>query len=324
MGTGALDCAGAAATAHAAARPMASNGSTLSAPLARKVIPSAHVPAILDTGIHMIPLDNFKVVHLIRHAQGFHNLAWETTGSDLAYRDFAYEDAHLTPKGWRQCAALRNHMEQFPEVLDVDLVVVSPLTRTLETAAGVFGRVVEGTDDGGSLLMSATEAAPDKRETRPAIAAHDSPPVVACEWCRESLGTHPCDRRRTVSALQAAFPAVDFSQVTDEEDRMWDEYGVDQHEPVEKLQERALLFIEWLRNRPEKRIAVVSHNEFLKKGITALFNGHPHYCEELSATMSRHWVNCEMRSFLLTGVRPLKDEGHQRHPWEFQGGDNLL
>jgi hypothetical protein len=38
-------------------------------------------------------------------------------------------------------------------------------------------------------------------------------------------------------------------QVTDEEDRMWDEYGVDQHEPVEKLQERALLFIEWLRNR---------------------------------------------------------------------------
>ncbi|KAF6262965.1 histidine phosphatase superfamily [Scenedesmus sp. NREL 46B-D3] len=67
-------------------------------------------------------------VYLIRHGEGWHNIGFEH-----------HVDAHLTPRGWAQTAALQQHLAALQPQLDVELVVVSPLRRTLETAAGVFG-----------------------------------------------------------------------------------------------------------------------------------------------------------------------------------------
>jgi len=44
-----------------------------------------------------------------------------------------YFDAHLTELGWRQACALRDHIRSLPEPLGVDAVIVSPLSRALET-----------------------------------------------------------------------------------------------------------------------------------------------------------------------------------------------
>lgn len=69
-----------------------------------------------------------KTVYLIRHGEGFHNIGYDHN-----------LDAHLTPRGWAQTAALQQHLQALQPQLGIELVVVSPLRRTLETAAGVFG-----------------------------------------------------------------------------------------------------------------------------------------------------------------------------------------
>lgn len=49
-------------------------------------------------------------------------------------------DAHLTAEGWSQAEDLNSHIVS--SGLQVDLVVVSPMMRALETAVGAFGRWV--------------------------------------------------------------------------------------------------------------------------------------------------------------------------------------
>lgn len=41
-----------------------------------------------------------QIVHLIRHGQGFHNVAGEAQYE--LYKSWDYEDAHLTERGWQQ------------------------------------------------------------------------------------------------------------------------------------------------------------------------------------------------------------------------------
>jgi hypothetical protein len=74
-----------------------------------------------------------------------------------------YFDAHLTEEGWRQAHALRAHIRSLPEPLGVDAVIVSPLTRALETAVGVFGGVEWRPSAGGTPLMTRLESEPVRR-----------------------------------------------------------------------------------------------------------------------------------------------------------------
>ncbi|KAI8942925.1 hypothetical protein NX059_000963 [Plenodomus lindquistii] len=65
-------------------------------------------------------------IHLIRHAQGEHN----------ATRDYTIRDAVLTPKGKEQCRALKSAFQYHDQV---DIVFASPLRRTIQTAALSLG-----------------------------------------------------------------------------------------------------------------------------------------------------------------------------------------
>jgi len=49
----------------------------------------------------------------------------------------------LTPKGVEQCAKLRRDLQNMAHGLDVELLVVSPLTRTLQTARLTVGRYID-------------------------------------------------------------------------------------------------------------------------------------------------------------------------------------
>ncbi|KAI9700519.1 MAG: hypothetical protein M1820_006818 [Bogoriella megaspora] len=66
-----------------------------------------------------------KSIHLIRHAQGFHDL----------YDDLSMHDPHLTDLGRSQALTLQTI---FPTQSKVELVCASPLRRTIETAALAF------------------------------------------------------------------------------------------------------------------------------------------------------------------------------------------
>jgi broad specificity phosphatase PhoE len=163
-----------------------------------------------------------KTIHLIRHAQSTFNAAVELTGVDPMH-----PDACLSPLGRQQVADARAQMA----MLDHELVVVSPLTRAIETAVGLFG--------GGKAPILVEP--------------------LAREWACSS-----CDVGRSPRALAQAFPQLTFDHL---EDPWWhvgasDANGIPM-EPEESVLARVAVFRAWLAARPERTITVVSHGGFL-------------------------------------------------------------
>ncbi|KAL7227511.1 hypothetical protein ACSBR1_022379 [Camellia fascicularis] len=159
----------------------------------------------ISGGPSLYPLHRCKTLHIVRHAQGIHNVDGDKNYK--AYMSPEYFDAQLTPLGWQQVDNLRKHVQSCGLFKSIELVITSPLLRTMQTAVGVFGG--EGyTDKIDALPLMVANAG---NSDRPAISSLNSPPIIAVELCREHLGVHPCDRRRSISDYQCLFPAVDFS-----------------------------------------------------------------------------------------------------------------
>ena len=180
-----------------------------------------------------------KMVHLIRHGQGYHNLlgdvyrdfgrSVDSTGggdADNPYVRPEIEDAPLTAMGRTQAKGLR----VATKILSgIELVVVSPLRRAAETAA---------------LSM------PHLRTVVPWV-GH---PAV-----QETSGKHTCDRRRDRSEIKDDFPWVDWGLVSPERDGVW---TADREQP-KAVSDRAYAFLLWLRERPEREVAVATHSAWL-------------------------------------------------------------
>ncbi|KAK3423422.1 hypothetical protein EUGRSUZ_F00456 [Eucalyptus grandis] len=151
------------------------------------------------------PLHRRKTLHLVRHAQGIHNVAREKNNDPLKSYDFF--DAQVTPLGWQQVSNLHRHVQACGLSKKIDLVITSPLLRAMQTAVGVFSG--EGCTDGigAPPLMVANAGNSD----HPAISSLNCPPFIAVELCRERLGVNPCDKRRSISEYRPLFPAIDFS-----------------------------------------------------------------------------------------------------------------
>ncbi|KAK4390329.1 Phosphoglycerate mutase-like protein 2 [Sesamum angolense] len=240
----------------------------------------------------LYPLHRCKTIHLVRHAQGFHNVAGEKDHS--AYMLPELFDAELTPLGWQQVDNLRNHVRSSGLSRRIELVVVSPLlskslSRTMQTAVGVFGG--DGYEDGIDVPLLMAENAGNS--SRPAISSLNSPPFVAMELCREHLGVHWCDKRRSISEYKPLFPAIDFSLIESDDDTLW---KLDVREANEDLGARGLKFLNWLSTRKETNIAVVTHSGFLIHTLAAFGDDcHPSVKNEIC----RQFNNCELRSVVI-------------------------
>nr|KYP54522.1 hypothetical protein KK1_000711 [Cajanus cajan] len=265
------------------------------------------------SGPSLFPLHRCKTIHLVRHAQGIHNVDGDKNYK--AYMNPDYFDAHLTPLGWNQVHYLRNHVRHSGLLNRIDLVIASPLLRTLQTAVGVFGG--DGYTDKTDVLPLMVANAGNSSHA--AISSLNSPPIVAVELCREHLyifnirflkldiiihmwgmdltnfsmvflmqGVHPCDRRRSVSEYQFLFPAIDS-----DEDTWW---KANVRETKEELADRGLKFLNWLWTRKEKEIAIVTHSGFLFHTLKAFGSDcHPLVKKEIS----KHFANCELRSMVI-------------------------
>ena len=128
--------------------------------------------------------ESAKVVHLVRHGQGTHNVEAALHGA-AAYAMASLQDARLDETGRAQARALGVRLREAR--IHVDVALVSPLSRTIETACLMF-------PDGCGV------------------------PLVAVEMCREAHGGHPCDQRRPISAIRHEFPRVDYSLVETDDD----------------------------------------------------------------------------------------------------------
>ena len=288
----------------------------------------------------LLPYRNAKVLTLIRHAQGYHNAAGERDRE--SYKLELYRDAHLTSRGWKQALAAGRHWRSVYSrqsgssgaafLPRPELVVVSPLTRTLETASAIFGREAEGKGGGGGggggrrPVMAARAAVPGR--VAPAPAFFSDLPFVAHELCREESGLHPCDGRISTSEKRAAFPAVDFSLIDSELDPLYDAAPPGQREPKESVKARALEFARWLLTRPERHIAVVSHAGFLhffaqavgapRFGGGELRHRQQQHGEALTAPLTKWFENAEARVVVLADAGGGSDEAQAR------GAEDLL
>jgi broad specificity phosphatase PhoE len=194
------------------------------------------------------------VLHVVRHAQGFHNVNQE-------YRDIVNLDARLTELGVEQCRQLANRIRQADPnsplaslASSLQLVVTSPLTRCIQTA-----------------LLSL-------RDVLSCSSRDNTIPVLAHELIRETVN-YNCDRRRHVNELTNEFGHhVDFSEMddgTNVHDPIWESYVQDlgddetytDHRESGELHvvaERGRRFFEWLAKRPEEHVLICSHAAFLR------------------------------------------------------------
>mmetsp|Transcript_16404 Transcript_16404/g.29183 ORF Transcript_16404/g.29183 Transcript_16404/m.29183 type:complete len:336 (-) Transcript_16404:386-1393(-) len=176
--------------------------------------------------------ESIKVVHLIRHGEGDHNAAEREFGSEKWENEIAksprFRDAHLNSVGQQQCEKLR---ESFTAALDngfrADVIIVSPLTRAIETAkiglAEIWGKV----------------------------------PIYAVELTRERFGKNTCDQRRSISELKNEFPEINFDLFMESEH---DEWWTDERETDEHIETRIAYFYNWLMQTPWKRVVIAGHS----------------------------------------------------------------
>uniref|UniRef100_A0A2P2KPW5 Phosphoglycerate mutase-like protein 1 n=2 Tax=Rhizophora mucronata TaxID=61149 RepID=A0A2P2KPW5_RHIMU len=240
-----------------------------------------------SSGLSLYPLQRSKTIHLVRHAQGIHNVEGEKNYDNYLSEELF--DAHLTPLGWQQVDNLHKHVQECGLNKKIELVITSPLLRTIQTAVGVFGG--EWYTDG--VNVSPLMVANAGKSNRPAVSSFNCPPFVAVELCREHLGVHPCDRRRNISEYRSLFPAIDFSLIENDGDTLW---MPDTREKDDEVAARGLKFLKWLWTREEKEIAVVSHSGFLYHALSHFGNNcHPSVKREICT----HFANCELRSVIL-------------------------
>ncbi|XP_004136247.1 phosphoglycerate mutase-like protein 1 isoform X2 [Cucumis sativus] len=228
-----------------------------------------------------------KTVHLVRHAQGLYNAAGDKEANK--YQSFDCFDAQLTSLGWKQVGNLRRHVRSCGLSKRIELVVTSPLFRTMQTAVGAFGGEVYSDDMHVPPLM--VQNAGDSN--CPAISSLNCPPFLAVELCREHLGVNPCDKRRSISECRSLFPAIDFSMIEQDEDILWTS---DIGETNGEVADRGLMFLKWLWTRKEKEIAVVSHCGFLFH-VLSVFGDDCH--RSIEDEICKQFANCELRSFVL-------------------------
>ncbi|KAI4337568.1 hypothetical protein L6164_015966 [Bauhinia variegata] len=263
-------------------------------------------------GQSLYPLHRCKTLYLVRHAQGVHNVAGEKNHD--AYMSYDFFDAQLTPLGWKQVDNLREHVKASGVSKRIELVIASPLLRTMQTAVGVFGG--ETYNDGINTPPLIKENVGDSG--RPAISSLNCPPFIAVELCREHLGVHPCDKRRSISEYQDMFPAIDFSLIESDDDILW---TPDTREKNEDVAARGLKFLKWLWTRKEKEIAIVTHSGFLFHTLSAFGNDcHP----TIKSEMCRHFANCELRSIVIADRGMIgSDESTTNYPGKIPHGLDL-
>ncbi|KAE8658688.1 Phosphoglycerate mutase-like protein 2 [Hibiscus syriacus] len=249
------------------------------------IMQNHRMDATITPGLY--PLHRCKTLHLVRHAQGVHNVAGEKDPAACSSEE--YFDAHLTPLGWQQVDNLRKHVHETGLSKKVDLVIVSPLLRTMQTAVGVFGGegYKNGIDVPPLMVANAGESG------RPEISSLNCPPFVAFELCREIL-------------------------IESDNDVLW---VADTLERDEDAVARGKQFLNWLWTRKEKEIAVVSHGGFLHHTLSAFGHDcHP----SMKTELCKDFLNCELSSVVLVDRSMMgSDPATTNYPGKIPSGLDL-
>ena len=165
-----------------------------------------------------------KILYLIRHGTALHNVNYETMGESAFTTT---RDTPLVEKGISDAKLLNSTWENKDKI---ELILVSPLTRTLETADIIF-------------------------DNYPA-------PIIALDCLKEHPQSHHiCNKMSDKDSLIAKFPRIDFSNIS-QKDLDWSDKKLSKYMESLRIEKRVTALREWLRNREEKTIAIVGHNSY--------------------------------------------------------------
>ncbi|KAK4454021.1 histidine phosphatase superfamily [Podospora aff. communis PSN243] len=216
-------------------------------------------------------------IHLVRHAQGFHN---------LSAANHQLPDPDLTPLGEQQCATLR---DAFPHHKSITYLVASPMRRTIYTCLLSFAPAV----DSGVKVIALPEVQevsnlPCDTGTDPARLQSEFGPggkvdlsLVVEGWNDKSFDTKWAPEMQKLDARAKAA-------------RVW-------------LRDLGRKGVQEVGGDGDVHIAVVTHGGFLHF-LTDDFDG-------LNAEMGTGWVNTELRTYQFVdpegsdGEAKLKETG---------------
>ena len=169
-----------------------------------------------------------KNIYCIRHGLALHNVLGQEIGSKAYFLEKCF-DAPLVDKGILQAKELGKKWDNLDKI---QKVLVSPLTRTLQTAENIFK---------------------DKIGLK----------IIALDGIKEfPQGMETCNKRREKKELKVNFKNIDFSELDSDTDQMWRE---DRFETIEELEQRIEDFKNLLKKLDDENVAVVSHSSFLKQ-----------------------------------------------------------
>tara|TARA_B110000261_G_scaffold121846_4_gene135921 strand:+ start:736 stop:1317 length:582 start_codon:yes stop_codon:yes gene_type:complete len=182
-------------------------------------------------------MEKEQFIWCIRHGTALHNVLYDKIGAE-AYNSPKYTDTHLVDKGKIESINLGL---SWSEKNNIEIVFVSPLTRTIQTAINIF--------QGSNIKMIAID-----------------------DILEYPQGIEYCNKRKNKCDLEKLYPNIDFTLIP-EESTYWKD-----NENLYELKNRAEKFKIFLKTRKEKNICMVSHSTFLKE---FLFNEVGEIEEEL-------------------------------------------
>jgi len=160
-----------------------------------------------------------KTIYCIRHGYALHNKLFNYIGKQ-AYSEF--RDTPLLHEGILQA---KNVCETWEHIDDVELVLVSPCSRTLDTAKHIF-----------------------KNKS-----------LIALDCLIEyPLGIEICNRRKDVDDLKFIHPNVNFNEIS-QNTFDWP----DEKETINHLNIRVHELLKWINKRHEKTIVIVGHSSWI-------------------------------------------------------------
>ena len=231
---------------------------------------------------------NVKVVHFLRHGQGFHNLLADMAqaqgrewvqfepSAENPYTQPELLDAPLTEKGRLQAQNLRQTKictGDQQQLLPLEMVVFSPNCRALQTGTIVFQDYI-----------------------------NKNIPFLAHEMVREETGVHLCDKRRSRERQKLEFPHIDFSLIDSDGDPIFRDT---ERESKQQVGERIYKFFEWLSKRAETHVAVSSHSGWLLTVFNGILECQSQNCdhEDKPSPLKAWFQTGEMRTVKLEFIQ---------------------
>jgi len=190
-----------------------------------------------------------KTIYWIRHGESL---------SNVSESNYQIVDPSLTLKGLSQCEKLKKYLEINKIIEYIDLIVVSPLNRTLETCQNIINKKL-----------------------------HNNIKIISLDEIREHIN-YPCHKRISIEEKKKKYKFINFDKIYNNQDYMYNKFNG--NESKKNVISRCEWFIDWLKNRNEKNIMVITHGNFLFPMFENIL---------INVYDKTFFLNCELRKNIL-------------------------